>query len=76
VAAQISDALDHLHRRGAAHKDVKPDNIFEGLEGMYKLGDLGLTTVVSPSLPLEMPTTSPASKCWGPTWRSSSRRLS
>jgi len=28
VVEQISSALDHLHTRGAAHKDVKPDNIF------------------------------------------------
>jgi len=46
VSGHIAGALAHLHSRGAAHKDVKPDNIFEALEGIYKLGDLGLTTAI------------------------------
>lgn len=47
VAMQISSALDHLHTRGAVHKDVKPDNIFEAQKGIFKLGDLGLTSIVA-----------------------------
>lgn len=60
VAAQVADALAHLHRRGIAHMDVKPDNILTGLDGhgggfggggdagtpprSVKLADFGLAT--------------------------------
>ena len=41
---QMAAALQHLHDRGIAHLDVKPDNIFEATQGSgtYKLGDFGL----------------------------------
>jgi tRNA A-37 threonylcarbamoyl transferase component Bud32 len=28
AGAQVASALAHLHRRGIAHMDVKPDNMF------------------------------------------------
>jgi wee1-like protein kinase len=37
----IASALAHLHARGIAHLDVKPDNIFAAGDGRYALGDLG-----------------------------------
>jgi serine/threonine protein kinase len=33
VLAQIADALDHIHRRGIVHGDVKADNIMLAAEG-------------------------------------------
>lgn len=41
---QMAAALQHLHDKGIAHVDVKPDNIFEveGGEKRYRLGDFGL----------------------------------
>ena len=42
AGAQMAEALLHLHARGIAHLDVKPDNIYTTPEGAYKLGDFGL----------------------------------
>lgn len=60
VAAQVLEALEHLHAHGIAHMDIKPSNILivrgEGREmidetdmysfdkGEIKLGDFGLAT--------------------------------
>jgi serine/threonine protein kinase len=40
-AARVLECLEEMHQLGAAHQDIKPDNvlIFEG--GLIKLGDLG-----------------------------------
>lgn len=41
---QMASALHHLHGRGIAHMDVKPDNIYTTEDGRFKLGDFGLAT--------------------------------
>jgi serine/threonine protein kinase len=41
IARDIGDALDHAHAHGVVHRDVKPDNIFLGVDGAY-LMDFGL----------------------------------
>ena len=41
VMREISSALRHIHVMGIAHLDVKPDNIYVGRGGEYKLGDFG-----------------------------------
>jgi len=35
-------ALHHLHEHNLVHMDIKPDNIFIGVDGICKLGDFGL----------------------------------
>ncbi|XP_073286571.1 wee1-like protein kinase isoform X1 [Primulina huaijiensis] len=49
---QIAKALMHIHERGIAHLDVKPDNIYVK-NGVCKLGDFGCATLLDRSLPVE-----------------------
>ena len=50
IVANISAALAHMHSKGVAHMDVKPDNIYctgdlhAPEECSFKLGDLGSAT--------------------------------
>lgn len=42
---QISDALEHAHRQGVIHRDLKPDNILMNGEDMAKVADFGLAQI-------------------------------
>ena len=42
IVADAAAALDHAHRRGVVHQDVKPDNIIIDDAGRAKLIDFGL----------------------------------
>ena len=42
ISLQVSQALQHAHRRGIIHRDIKPENIMILREGGVKLADLGL----------------------------------
>jgi eukaryotic-like serine/threonine-protein kinase len=41
VGLRLSEALNHLHERGLAHRDVKPSNVIF-VNGRAKLADIGL----------------------------------
>ena len=42
IAKPLLLGLDELHRQGIVHRDIKPDNILQSDEGLFKVGDLGL----------------------------------
>jgi serine/threonine-protein kinase len=42
VLLQVLSALDHAHRQGIVHRDVKPENIMITREGVAKVADFGL----------------------------------
>lgn len=47
VVIQIARALDHAHKAGFVHRDVKPKNIMITNNGVAKLADMGLARGVS-----------------------------
>lgn len=66
IARQLSDALAYLHRRGLAHRDVKPANIFITGAGDVRLIDFGLAAWIDRA---GVPG-SPAPKSWTPLYAS------
>ncbi len=44
---QLASALEHLHRLGIIHRDVKSDNIWISMEGHLRLMDFGLSKIVN-----------------------------
>lgn len=47
VIMQLCSALDHAHKMGMVHRDVKPKNIMITPEGVVKLADMGLARETS-----------------------------
>jgi len=47
IGIQIAKALNHAHKAGLIHRDVKPKNILITSDGIAKLADMGLARAVS-----------------------------
>jgi serine/threonine-protein kinase len=42
ICLQVARALEHAHKRGLVHRDVKPGNVVVTSDGTVKLADLGM----------------------------------
>jgi serine/threonine-protein kinase len=49
IIAQACRGLDHAHRNGVVHRDVKPGNLLVGADGVVKLADFGIARATDQS---------------------------
>ncbi|MCX7831624.1 MAG: serine/threonine protein kinase [Actinobacteria bacterium] len=47
VAIQIASALEEAHKKSIVHKDIKPENVLISKDGKVKLGDFGISSLIT-----------------------------
>lgn len=50
TATQLSEALRYIHSRNILHRDIKPSNIFLTENGDVKIGDFGISRLMTTTL--------------------------
>jgi serine/threonine protein kinase len=48
---QIANAVDHAHRQGVIHRDLRPANVFVTEKGLLKVGDFGTSRFLEIAAP-------------------------
>lgn len=43
---QICNAVDHAHKQGVLHRDLRPANVFVNEKGLLKVGDFGTSRIL------------------------------
>ncbi len=46
LGIDICEALEHCHQLRVAHRDIKPENIFKTEDGVFQLGDFGISRIL------------------------------
>src|SRR5262245_62370984 len=46
MVAEVADALEHAHRQGIIHRDVKPSNLLLSAAGRLSVNDFGLARLL------------------------------